>query len=270
MPRFAPIALSLVLAVAATLPAQIPVAPARGDSAGPSAAEAWPFAVGERMTFDGKFGWLHVGRAEVVLEARDTVRGHEAFRVRFSVNGGPSWFGVHDNYTSWFDTKTLVSYRYHQDIHEGRYHRNSTYDIMPSAGIYVKNGKDTAVTVASPLDDESFIYFIRTLPLAVGKHYEWNRYFVPDANPVIVDVVRREEIEVPAGKFMCYVLRPTIKSKGIFGEGGHAEVWISDDDRRLIVQMKSGLSFGSLNLYLKSYTPGGEKPGSAAPDSLTR
>ncbi|HEY5219338.1 MAG TPA: DUF3108 domain-containing protein, partial [Gemmatimonadaceae bacterium] len=94
------------------------------------------------------------------------------------------------------------------------------------------------------------------LPLAVGQHYEWDRYFMATKNPVIVDVERREEVEVPAGKFMCLVLKPTIKTSALFSEGGHAEVWISDDSRRLIVQMKSGLSFGSLNLYLTSYTPG--------------
>ncbi|MDE3152014.1 MAG: DUF3108 domain-containing protein [Gemmatimonadota bacterium] len=243
------------LAACATLAAA--QTPALADSTGPGAANGWPFAVGERMTFEGKFGWLPVGRAEVMIDARDTVRGHETYRVRFSVNGGPSWFGVHDNYTSWFDAKTLVSYRYFQDIREGRYKRTSTYDIYPDQGIYTRNGTDTNVTVPAPLDDESFLYFIRTVPLSVGLHYEWNRYFMADRNPVIVDVVRKEEIEVPAGKFTCYVLRPTIKTTGIFAEGGHAEVWISADDRRLIVQMKSGLSFGSLNLYLKSYTLGG-------------
>jgi Protein of unknown function (DUF3108) len=233
------------------------------DSAGPGAFANWPFAVGERMSFEAKFGWLPVGRAEVVLEARDTVRGHEALRSRFSVNGGPSWFGVHDNYTSWFDPQTLVSYRYHQDIHEGRYKRNTLYENFPDQGIYTKNGKDTSLTVFSPLDDQSFIYFVRTLPLAVGQHYEWNRYFMADKNPVIVDVERREEVEVPAGKFMCLVLKPTIKTSAMFSEGGHAEIWISDDDRRLIVQMKSGLKIGSVNLYLKRYTPGGAPADSA-------
>ncbi len=244
----------LALASAASMAAQTPVVP---DTTGPGAAANWPFAVGERMTFEAKFGWLPVGRAEVVLEARDTVRGHQTLRSRFSVNGGPSWFGVHDNYTSWFDTQTLVSYRYHQDIHEGRYKRNTIYQIFPDEGIYTKNGKDTSLTVLSPLDDQSFIYFVRTLPLAVGQHYEWNRYFMADKNPVIVDVERREEVEVPAGKFMCLVLKPTIKTSAMFSEGGHAEIWISDDDRRLIVQMKSGLKIGSVNLYLKSYSLGG-------------
>lgn len=248
--------LCLLTLLAAPLAAQDTARATPPDTTGPGAPESWPFSVGERMTFDAKFGFLSVGRAEVSLDGRDTVRGHQTFRVRFSVNGGPAWFGVHDNYTSWFDTRTLVSYRYFQDIHEGRYQRTSTYDIMPREGIYTENGKDTNATVPAPLDDEAFMYFIRTLPLAVGQRYEWNRYFMADRNPVIVNVVRREEVDVPAGTFMCVVLRPTIKTTGIFGEGGHAEIWISDDDRRLIVQMKSGLPFGSLNLYLRSFTLG--------------
>jgi Protein of unknown function (DUF3108) len=46
-----------------------------------------------------------------------------------------------------------------------------------------------------------------------------------------------------------------IKTKGIFSENGHAEIWLSDDDNRIMLQLKSKLSFGSLNLYLKSYLP---------------
>jgi len=32
-------------------------------------------------------------------------------------------------------------------------------------------------------------------------------------------------------------------------------VWLSDDDKHIMLQLKSKLSFGSLNLYLKSYVP---------------
>ena len=41
-----------------------------------------------------------------------------------------------------------------------------------------------------------------------------------------------------------------IKTKGVFSEEGRAELWLSDDERRLILQMKSRLSFGSIDLYL--------------------
>jgi hypothetical protein len=68
-------------------------------------------------------------------------------------------------------------------------------------------------------------------------------------------VLRKERIRVPAGSFDAIVIQPVIKTKGIFSENGHAEIWLSDDDRHIMLQLKSKLSFGSLNLYLKSYFP---------------
>ena len=91
------------------------------------------------------------------------------------------------------------------------------------------------------------------MPLEPGQTYHFNRYFKPDRNPVTIRVLRRERIKVPAGTFDAIVVQPVIKSKGIFSEGGHAEVWLSDDENRMLLQIKSRLSIGSLNLYLKSY-----------------
>jgi len=70
---------------------------------------------------------------------------------------------------------------------------------------------------------------------------------------VTIRVVRRERITVPAGTFNALVIRPQIKTRGIFGEDGKAEIWLSDDERRVMLQMQTQLKFGSLNLYLKSY-----------------
>jgi len=50
------------------------------------------------------------------------------------------------------------------------------------------------------------------------------------------------------------VIQPIFESK-LFSEGGHAEIWLSDDENRILLQMKSKVSFGSLNLYVKSYRP---------------
>jgi hypothetical protein len=46
-------------------------------------------------------------------------------------------------------------------------------------------------------------------------------------------------------------VRPTIKTTGIFSEGGRAEVWFAADSTRRMLQMKSRLSFGSLSLHLR-------------------
>ena len=56
-------------------------------------------------------------------------------------------------------------------------------------------------------------------------------------------------------EFETIVIRPIIKARGVFSEGGRAEVWLSDDSRRIMVQLKTHMKLGSLSLFLRSYTP---------------
>ena len=135
---------------------------------------------------------------------------------------------------------------------ERRKERGRRYEIFPERATYREGDNAEERSVADPLDDGSFIYYVRTLPLRPGDVYELHRYFRPDRNPVRIRVLRRERVSVPAGTFDAVVVQPSIKTRGIFSEGGHAELWFSDDEERVMLQLKSQLSFGSLNLYLKS------------------
>jgi hypothetical protein len=208
------------------------------------------------MVYDVKFGKLDVGDAVMEVTGVEPVRGRDTYHVRFTVKGGTFFYKVNDRYESWIDTTALVSLRHHQQIDEGRYERERRYEISPERGVYQENEKPEQATVPEPLDDGSFFFFLRSIPLEVGQTYSFDRYFKPDRNPVTVTVVRRERIKVPAGTFDAIVLHPTIKAKGIFGEGGQAEIWLADDSTRAMLQMKSKLKIGSLNLYLKKITRG--------------
>ena len=212
-----------------------------------------PFASGEHLDYDVKFGFLHVGSGSMEVAGVDSVRGRAAWHTVFQVHGGTLFYKVNDRLESWIDVNNLVSLRHWQELSEGRRDRERKFEIMPERGVVLEEGKPEAPTVPDPLDDGAFLYFVRTIPLEVGKTYEFDRYFRPDRNPVTIRVLRREHISVPAGEFDAIVLQPIIKTKGIFSEGGHAEIWLSDDSNRIMLQMKSKLPFGSLNLYLTSY-----------------
>ena len=93
------------------------------------------------------------------------------------------------------------------------------------------------------------------MPLRVGLDTSFSDYFRADRNPVRLKVLRREEIEVPAGRFNAIVVQPVINAKASSARAGDAQIWLSDDENHIMLQMKSKLSFGSLNLYLKSYRP---------------
>jgi len=219
----------------------------------PISAANVPFHVGEKLEYDVKFGAIKVGSGSMEVREFAEVRGAMTWHTVFVISGGIPFYRVNDRYESWFDVATLSTRRYHQDIDEGSYEPKRHYEFFPERGVYQENDKPEQPTVAMPLDDGSFLYFVRTIPLDVGQEYSLSRYFKPDANPVVIKVLRRETVTVPAGTFSTVVLQPTFKSKGLFGEGGRAEVWVTDDDRRMMVQMKSRLSIGSINLALRDH-----------------
>ena len=246
------------LVLAAALSAPVPVEDAHAPQ--PDAVEQAqraqvPWHVGERLSYDVRFGKLRVGSGSMEVVGLETVRGREAWRTQFRVKGGTFFYKVNDVLESWIDTRSLASLRFVQDFEEGGRDREKRYDIFPDRLAYLEAGKTERPSVAQPLDEGSFLYFVRTLPLRTGESYEFNRYFRPDRNPVKIRVLRRERVSVPAGTFNAVVIQPTIKTKGVFSEDGRAEIWLSDDERRIMLQMKSRLSFGTLNLFLKSYTP---------------
>ncbi|MDQ6690601.1 MAG: DUF3108 domain-containing protein [Gemmatimonadota bacterium] len=251
-----------VTAAATTASAQDPVTPAATTqssilASGVKRAKV-PFGPGERMEYDVKFGALRVGNAHMEVVALDNLRGRPAWHTAFWVQGGNFLYRVNDLYESWMDAETLSSLRFVQQLEEGGKETERRFEIYPERGVFIQTTENPAVeekSVDHPLDDGSFLYFIRTIPLAVGQTYDFDRYFRPDRNPVRIRVLRRERIRVPAGTFEAIVIQPVIKTKGIFSENGHAEIWLSDDDRHIMLQLKSKLSFGSLNLYLKSYFP---------------
>jgi hypothetical protein len=215
-----------------------------------------PFVVGESLSYEVRFGPVPVGHGSMEVVGIESLRGREAYHTRFVLRGGTAFYRVNDRYESWFDARTLESLRYVQQIDEGPYERERAYEIYPERGVFIEAGKpEPQPTVAEPLDEGSFLYFLRTIPLEVGRTYEFNRYFRPDRNPVTLTVVRRERISVPAGTFDAIVVRPTIKTRGIFSQGGRAEVWFADDSTRRVLQMKSRLPFGTLDLYLTSARP---------------
>lgn len=210
-----------------------------------------PFKVGEKLTYTAKVNFLNAGTATMSVEGIETIRDRPTYHTIFNVKGRVLFFHVDDHYESWFDTTTLVSLRHEQHIDETSYKADRVYEFYPDRRVYVRNGVENP-SVAEPLDEGSFVYFMRSTPLEVGKTYEFDRYYHLDRNPVRIDVVRRERVTVPAGEFDAILIRPTIKSKGLFSEKGDAEVWLADDSTRRVLRLKSKLPFGTLYLELKN------------------
>lgn len=224
-------------------------------------ARAVPFGVGERAEYDvtlGIFG--DVGRGSMEVVGIEDVHGHPTYHLRFELEGGVAFAKVDDTLESWLDVAGLFTRRIHKDQDEVNYERNLWYEVFPDSMFYRNRATGDTARLASsePLDEVAFLYWARTLPLEVGRTYTFNRYYKESGNPVQLRVLRKETLTGSGGsEIPVIVVQPIIKTSGLFGDGGEAEVYFTDDWRRILVKMTSKVPIiGRLGLTLTSYTPG--------------
>lgn len=236
--------LSLLMQTTASLPAAPALAPA-------------PFAVGETLVFKGKFNLFRPCCATLSVEAIDTVRGVPSYR--FSFNSKISILGIftsESQLTSWTGVDDFVSRRFLKVMSDTKPPRQD-FKIYPDSGFYRRNTDTlTRATSAVPLDDVAFFYYIRRVPLEVGRTYEYHNYWRKSQNPVRVQVLKREVMELPDGsKVNCLVLYPIVDEKnGMFSKTSNARLWLTDDVRRIPVQIRSTYNFGDVTLILDRMT----------------
>ncbi len=232
---------------------------------------AWRFPVGERMEYSVTFGGARIAQSVLTVEAIDSINGTAVYRTSLETTGGPPFYRIHDRLTSWIRPDPMASLRFDQKLRQGGYRRDRRHLMDDEAGtytrydardgVYVRHEEEHDVPIpAGVQDDVSIFYFVRLSPLRIGERYEFDMYYKKKGNPVIIEVLRRERIRVPAGTFNTIVVRPIIKSSGMFSAGSEAEIYVTDDERRIPVRVKTRMSIGSANLYLTKYDPG--EPGS--------
>ena len=99
-------------------------------------------------------------------------------------------------------------------------------------------------------DSLSAFFELTKRPLTVGNS-EYIDVF--DSNKLYnaeVKVLGKERIKVPAGEFDTILVKPILKSEGIFIKKGDIYIWVTDDDRRLPVLFKSKVKIGHFTVQL--------------------
>lgn len=271
-PALRPAASCFALALLACAPVLGAQTPDRSDEAGraPEAAvplDDWHFPVGERLEYSVTWGGARIGRSVITVEGIDTLSSEPVYRASLQTEAGPPFYRLEDKLTSWIRPEPFATRRFDQKLRQGGYHRDRRHEMDLDASTYTRYDLKEDGYVAHPeeadvampvgaMDDVAYFYFARLVDLEVGKRYEFERYFKDSGNPVVLEVLRREEIRVPAGTYETIVVRPIIQTDGLFSEGGEAELYLTDDERRIPVRVKTRLSIGTANFYLTEYDPG--------------
>jgi hypothetical protein len=124
------------------------------------------------------------------------------------------------------------------------------YQILPDSGRYRQEGVPRDwVAPRDALDELASLYYLRTIPLEVGRSFTISRYFKTGYNPVQVRVVGRETMALFDGRSVpC--LRVQLSTRG-----ATVGVLLTDDERRLPVQLDLPLPYGTVTLLLSGTAP---------------
>jgi len=208
-------------------------------------ADPYPFAVGETLHYDAKLGFVPIGTATASVVRRTRERGVETFVFAAVGEGGPRGARIRYELTSWVGTSPFNSLRFHRRMVRRTSVEESRYQMVPDSLRYRQEGVRGAwAAPRNPLDELAFLYYLRTVSLQVGHTYSIPRYFQTGYNPVLLQVTGRQTLTLPDGRDVrCLAL--TLTSRG-----ATINLWLTDDDHRLPVQLDIPLWLGSVRLKL--------------------
>jgi hypothetical protein len=222
-------------------------------------ARTVPWSVGESFEYDGKYLLFSPGGATMTVVGIDTVSGVPAWHFKLTMHVKVPFYKNDSDLESWTEVNPFVSHRFvHVIVENGKQISNDDFHIFGDSGFYRNHqAPATSPTPRQPLDDLAFVYYIRTMELKTGDKYTVPRYFRADHNPVEVDVIGHDSLEMPDGsRCYCWVLHPVVdEPNGLFSRKNDARLWLTDDGLRIPVQIRSHvLGPTALTLKLRKIT----------------
>jgi Protein of unknown function (DUF3108) len=247
------LSLTPATAFATELPSPQAVASLKSESR-PAAV---PFFVGEELIFEVRWMGLLAGKASMAVSGLMTRNGHDVYHIRSLAESSPVFslfYRVRDMGETFVDVRELYPWYFHLDQREGSrvMQRTVAFDQRRGVAIYAKNQETPQeVQVPSGVQDSlSSFYLLRTLPLHVGQSVHLNTFANGRLYDLEVQVLRRERVDAYWGPVDALVVRPLMRYEEILRQKGEVLIWVTDDDRRLPIRMKTAIKVGSIEATL--------------------
>jgi len=215
------------------------------------------FSAGEKLVFDIAYGVIKAGTATMSIPEITNVRGRECFHVVTTAHSNKffsSLYKVRDTVETYIDVRGIFPWKFEKHIREGKYKANRYVEYYQEKNLVVGHKKKTIAVPQYIQGILSSFYFVRIKDLKVGKHFDIYTYGDGKMYPLRVLVHKKETVKVPAGKFKCIMVEPVLQSEGLFNQKGRLRIWLTDDERKIPVLMKSKILVGSIDCRLRSYS----------------
>ncbi len=214
------------------------------------------FPINQSLVYEVEWRLWNAGTATLTLTSDGKL-----MRVAGTANSAgvvSTLYPVHDRFQSVFDARTFCSLNLTRHTEEGFHARetliafNYAHNRSMLDETNLKNGQSKHQENDIPgcvTDVLSGIFYVASLPLDPDTTYTFP---LNNGGPTVNISVRaeaREPVKTPAGVFNTIRVSPQA-SAGPLKDKGRVWLWYTDDERRIPVQMRSRMFWGTLTLRL--------------------
>lgn len=216
-----------------------------------------PFQSPEKFIYDLTWTGIKAGTASLELREQG-----DMLKILSSAQSAPwvsVFYTVDDRVESTLLRKlpktVFQPSHYRIKIREGRHRRDKEiiFDSQNTKATYIdrlKSERKDFHIVPDAIDPLSGFYYLRSLKLTPGAPVYITIFDSKKVWNVEVQVLRREKITIPAGRFNALVVKPLMKSEGIFYGKGEIVIWLTDDEKHIPVKMQTKVAIGSVTATL--------------------
>ena len=221
-----------------------------------------------RETFHYNIEWrlFTAGKAKVELTTAPQLRPATQVNLHLESIGIVSkLFRVEDNYTANMSSGYCVQ-NLQMTTQEGNRQRETkiTFDAETRKASYLERdrARNNAIILAQETEIPACVhdvigglFFIRTLNLEPGQSAQIPVSDGKKSVMVRVEAQAREDVKTPLGTFKTIRYEVYLFDGVLYRRSAHVNLWITDDRRRLPVQIRVRMTFtiGTINLQLEKY-----------------
>lgn len=218
---------------------------------------------GEKLKFSIRWLGMEVGTADVAVKGIEEIRGRKAYHIAVEVRSKSVIdfvYPVRDEHHTYIDIEHFHSLRYEKVLKEGRYRADEVMDFDQETheAIYVsrRNGSKKQMLIPKDVQDQiSATFWFRVQPMKTGQTVVIPINTDEKNWKLAVKILKRERMQIDElGTFDAVRVEPEVKFQGIFVHRGKMTGWMSTDEKRLPLLMKTKIPvLGSINVVLVGY-----------------
>lgn len=207
----------------------------------PVRTRALPFAIGEALNYKVRVGRLgDVGTGRMWIEGPLDEQGVTVWRLRSEIKARKGPIRATDRTSSWFDPVRLAIVRFEKVEHHILSNSKELVTIDRAASRWKDDeGPSGALGSERPLDELSFLYFLRTIPLDRDTVMRFDRHFDAARNPTVVRIKGEETITTPAGIFRTRVIEMEVRDPKRYKGTGTIRIHMYAEECHIPIRIES-------------------------------